>query len=298
MSYPVFSVSSDEKAEPLGSKEKFWCTDPDNVVWLFKYNRKDAGDDWAEKISAELCELIGLPHAAYELAEFDGNPGVVSKIFVPSGWRLEHGDEVLSEHVSTYQRTQARRNPEYTLEAVFNTLERVNPNLPPEWHGVPGIRTSQDLFVGYILFDTWVSNTDRHQENWALLANPETTSCLAPTYDHGACLGTVLTDDERAKRMRTKDRGFSVEHYVTRCRSAFYTKGSRRKMLTIDALNYAKIRYPAATDVWHQRLYGISRAELVSIVNEIPVSRMSAISREFVLRMLDENRTRIVEGDT
>jgi len=43
------------------------------------------GEDWAEKVAAELCELLGLPYAAYELAStWQGNRGVVSPNFLPA----------------------------------------------------------------------------------------------------------------------------------------------------------------------------------------------------------------------
>ncbi len=42
--------------EEMGSKPKFWLLDPARTKWLFKHrHRPNVGDDWAEKIAAEVA---------------------------------------------------------------------------------------------------------------------------------------------------------------------------------------------------------------------------------------------------
>jgi hypothetical protein len=59
---------SAERTEQVGARSKFWFTGSDGRRWLFKETRPDTGEDWAEKVVAELARRIGLPHAEYELA--------------------------------------------------------------------------------------------------------------------------------------------------------------------------------------------------------------------------------------
>lgn len=54
--------------ETLGSKYKFWFDHEELGRCLYKQSRENLGEDWAEKVASELCELLGLPHAVYELA--------------------------------------------------------------------------------------------------------------------------------------------------------------------------------------------------------------------------------------
>jgi hypothetical protein len=64
--------------EAMGSKYKFWFEHPELGRCLYKQARLDLGEDWAEKVASELCELLGIPHANYELAATsEGNLGVV-----------------------------------------------------------------------------------------------------------------------------------------------------------------------------------------------------------------------------
>ena len=66
-----------EALESLGGKFKFWYLDGDRRM-LFKAEERGTGEDWAEKITCQLCECLGLPHVHYEMAELDdGRPGVI-----------------------------------------------------------------------------------------------------------------------------------------------------------------------------------------------------------------------------
>ena len=47
----------------MGTKEKFWFKDVDDIWWLFKYNQRGHGDDWSEKIACEIAGKLDLPHA-------------------------------------------------------------------------------------------------------------------------------------------------------------------------------------------------------------------------------------------
>jgi len=75
--------------ETLGSKYKFWFDHEELGRCLYKQSRENLGEDWAEKVASELCSLLGLPHAVYELAStWEGSRGVVSPNFLPQGGTL------------------------------------------------------------------------------------------------------------------------------------------------------------------------------------------------------------------
>ncbi|BBD67139.1 hypothetical protein NIES4072_55680 [Nostoc commune NIES-4072] len=104
--FPLIEVPLDapEADEDLGTKEKFWFRHQDLGRCLFKKARPNTGEDWAEKIAAELCELLGLPHADYELAVYNDDNGIISPSFLPSqkGGILTLGNEILARIVSNY----------------------------------------------------------------------------------------------------------------------------------------------------------------------------------------------------
>lgn len=103
--YRIIEVPEEaaESTEQLGTKPKFWFADSGGRPCLFKQGRPGTGENWAEKVSAEICGLLNIPHAAYELAVWRGFQGVVSPSFVPAGARLIFGNELLARVVSDYE---------------------------------------------------------------------------------------------------------------------------------------------------------------------------------------------------
>jgi len=84
--FPIRDVSGwpARAEEQMGSKRKVWLAGPDQDPYLFKYVRQDSiggiyGDDWAEKLAAELAKLLGVPAAAVDLAERNGSAGIICR---------------------------------------------------------------------------------------------------------------------------------------------------------------------------------------------------------------------------
>jgi len=184
---------------------------------LFKFRyRPTTGDDWAEKIAAELATLIGIPHAIVELAECRGEPGVISLDFTEKLARgeLVLGNELLLEVDPDYPSTERYKVVRHTVEKVMGVLSQTFVALPADFTPVPEVRSAAELFLGYLALDTVISNTDRHHENWGLLvrgaAEGAREASLAPSFDHATSLGQILTDDERQDRRETRDEGYTV----------------------------------------------------------------------------------------
>ncbi len=298
MAYDIIEVPDDagDSLEPLGTKRKFWYLN-EGTLYLFKQRRPDKGDDWTEKVASVLCHMFGLPCATYELAVHKGAPGTICPSFIPEGWRIEHGNEILSTYLGSYPEGSTHHTREYTLGKVFTAIDHFNPSIPQSGLVDGRIETSAELFAGYIMFDTWISNQDRHHENWAFLVDPQSRRFLAPSYDHAASLGTVLRDEEREDRLTTQDRGRTVQRYVERARSAFYAveRGTKR-MLSIEAFKFAAARYPQAAQVWSERLGNISFHEVEHVLNDLPEARASTMSRKFALEMMRINQARLLEA--
>ncbi|MBT8420663.1 MAG: phosphatidylinositol kinase, partial [Gammaproteobacteria bacterium] len=233
--FPIISLVDDDpdSHEPLGTKEKYWLR-IDDQLHLFKIGRPGTGENWSEKIVAELAELLGLPHAKYDLAMWRGQKGVLSPDIVPKGGELILGNESLAAIYPNYPKHKMRGVQDHTLGRIHTLLTTQSITLPPDWHP-PGdsIVTTYDLFLGYLLLDAWIANQDRHHENWGVIQR-NSQRYLAPTFDHAASLGQNETDAIRQKRLTTKDRRRHISTYVERARSAVYeTKTDNKPLLTL-----------------------------------------------------------------
>jgi hypothetical protein len=81
--------------EPMGSKAKFWCILEDGRQYLFKFPRPGTGEDWAEKIASEIAEVLNIPHAHVDLAQYHSKHGTVTLAVTSEGDTLVHGNELI-----------------------------------------------------------------------------------------------------------------------------------------------------------------------------------------------------------
>ena len=58
--FPIINISSEapEESEAMGTKEKFWFHHEQLGLCLYKKARQNTGEDWSEKIAAELCKYL------------------------------------------------------------------------------------------------------------------------------------------------------------------------------------------------------------------------------------------------
>lgn len=124
-SFPVIDVAEDapEVTEMMGTKYKFWFQHPTLGRCLYKQPRRNSGEDWTEKIAAELAKLLGLPHAQYELASFQGHFGTISLSFLPenSSFSFIPGNQILPPTVP------------HKLDLVLKLIADNKVHLPINW---------------------------------------------------------------------------------------------------------------------------------------------------------------------
>jgi hypothetical protein len=212
MTFPIRSIDQSRATqyEPVGSKPKVWLDGDD---YLFKGEVRGTGADWAEVVASQLCRLLGLPHVEYDLAVFVAGEkvlqrGVICPNMAPGDKELVLGNQLLLDIDKTYPSKQRWKVRQHTVEAVCHALEV--PSRPaskwtadsPEW-----VFDATGFFIGYVMLDAWIANQDRHHENWGLIWDPTVAELqLAPTFDHGAGMACILTDEKRHRHLTTRDR--------------------------------------------------------------------------------------------
>jgi hypothetical protein len=296
--FPIIEVPLDasQDIEDLGTKEKFWYDHPDMGRCLFKKARPNTGEDWAEKIASELCDLLGLPHANYELATFNGENGIISPSFLQREWEkgtLITGREILTQKLPDYPQ-ESKDHSQHTIDNVCNAIETTSLSLPIDWIPPEGINTALDTFVGYLLLDTWIGNSDRHHDNWGFI-DVKDIMYLSPTYDHGSSLGRNEPDSKQQKRLTTTDKGFSVEAYAKKCYSVFYSPDNNtHRLRNFDVFCEMKTRYPNASKIWLDRLADISSSDTLNVIMRIPENRISRLAIEFSHTILKVNQKQLL----
>lgn len=143
-----------------------------------------------------------------------------------------------------------------------------------------------DWFAGYLILDALISNTDRHQENWAVIDDGG-ERWLSPSFDHASSLGFQLTDAERDERLTTSDHQRTVAAYANRAKSKFEGEIHPRDA-ALDAFRRVS---PTFREHWREAVASLPGIE--TIVEDVPRDRMSSAARRFASALYAENHRRL-----
>ena len=262
------------------------------------FPRPFTGEHWSEKVAEQLCEHLGIPHATYELARYRGGIGMTSRSIIDDRdkWRMTLGNQLLMREDANYpghHEGRFVRVKEHTVYSVMAILDgNRTKNRAPFKAELPENMDAAGVFVGYLMLDALISNQDRHHENWAILINLETKEqFLCPSYDHASSLGCTERDEKRMARLTSKDKGYTVEAFVSRATCALYkNKTDKKPLKTIDAFKLASRQRLEAARYWLSRLEALDEETISDILTRVPDEVTSSVAMEFAQRMIFENR--------
>jgi len=284
--YSVIEVRPEWVAETehLGSKRKFWYRQSnEESEWLFKYPQANTGQHWAEKIAAEIADLLNIPHGRVELATFEGEPGSVTESFARDGAELVHGNQVLAGQVLGYHPEGRFRNSDHTLPNIWQAIDSVFAT--PE-----KIARAKQGFAEYLVLDALVGNTDRHHENWGILrerVDNRWHDTLAPSFDHASSLGRELRDmgpKKSRQRLMEADR---VGNYVENGRGGIYW--SAEDPMAPSPLELVRRACEANLSLFRKPLNKLNVLDMFlvgAMVKRVPKDWMSPLAREFALALM------------
>ena len=270
--------------EGMGSKTKFWYRRPGKQEnnWLFKYPRTNTGEHWAEKISAEVAELLKILHARVELAIFEDKRGSVTESFARGGQELVHGNQMLAIFIHGYDPGGKFSQSSHTLENIWRVMDTVF--LKPEDRTLEKRRIAE-----YMVLDALIGNTDRHHENWGILR--ERTSdgwegFLTPSFDHASSLGREL-QDERRGRLLAENR---VSDYAEKGRGAIYwSEDDQRGLSPLELVRRATRLYPDFLHPALEKLERLDERSMSDLVDRVPDHWMSPSARKFAIALVRYN---------
>lgn len=296
--FPEFDVSGWVALdwEQRGGGRNLWVVDQNEGRWLFKpvashTSRGElvlTGEDWAEKLAAEIAHALGVPAAHVELARRHGTPGIISAD-VSEGAHLVLGNEVLHGRNPDYPRSKGGEVPGYTYEAIADALTARGVAPPQEAEPALGVL---GVFTGYLLLDALIGNQDRHHENWAVLSGGDVDR-LAPSFDHASSLGFQLTDTDRQGRCESPDQRRTPEAWARRARCR--PMESRPGLVEL-ALGALRTLPAEVARHYREKLEALSVTTVGTLISRIPAARMSQPARIFVRRVVVENRKRLLDA--
>jgi hypothetical protein len=281
------------ESEQLGTKEKVWVEAPDESAWLFKQVRADErggvrGEDWAEKLAAEVAVALRLPAAQVELATrpfAQGLPrGVLSRYMLPEDHELTHGNELLGGRVAGYAQMRTGEVAGYTVATCMAALDGFDVTPGAD---APDGADARFLFAGYLVLDALVANTDRHHENWGVVQTLGRPPYLAPTFDHASSLGFQEPQD-RKQRLLDID---SAARWTTRAKTKFEGKPHP---IGVAAQALGHLPRPHVAQ-WRERVASLGLDWWRVTLGRIPDELMSQVDRKFAYQIVRLNQEALLD---
>lgn len=284
-----------EADEPMGSKNKMWVSVPGRGIWLFKeprrYGERCSGEHWAEKVACELAGALELPHAAVELATFEGRAGVVSRRFSEledKTVELVHGTDVLAGHVLDYNVNKRRQPSDHTLANIVEAVTKVVVSEPAQ-------SAALHQLAGFVALDGLIVNTDRHHENWAVFRrttlNQPLDYWIAPSFDHASSLGRELPEST-LQRWNLED--WRIDWYIERAKGAVYLDAKHPHGANpLRLVEVARRLRPGMMSPWLERVARIEPGLIIDALDRVPSEIMPGLAKAFTRDMLRCTQQRI-----
>lgn len=297
--YEVFDVSEWEVAadEPAGQEEKKWIVEPKTgLKWLFKppteKNGFRQGEDWTEKVSSELAELIGVPCAQVQLADLSGRVGSISRNLRPQRWEMQAGSLLLSEGNPNYQpgSMNVKGRPGHSLTRIKQLLDGMG--APPGCE-YPSEFGAFDVFAGFMVLDGWIANRDRHDENWSILLPPPGLSSprlLCASYDQAGGLGYNVREEVCVTRLRQND---GVLSWCLRGTAYRFEHDPAVGAITLvdHAIKALELVSADTRSFWMERLMSVTQDTATELLARVP--NLSDHCRSFASEILRINQRRM-----
>lgn len=150
-----------------GTRAKKYLLAPDGKFYYFKRSQLRPGKDytfefWNEIIAYELGSMLGFNMLRYDIA-IDGEiMGCICESMIDSEQEeLIEGVKYLQAYSPTYDPAKKEHQKWYTFDLIERALQSAKIG-----HFIEDI-------IKIIIFDSLIGNSDRHQENWAVISRQQ-----------------------------------------------------------------------------------------------------------------------------
>lgn len=260
----VSSWKLDDRRQVSGTRAKYWLIHPETEErYLFKIPKEGTGEAWAEKIASEIGKKIGFSMMDVNLAKRNNTIAILAKNFVNDQEEFFEGGDLFFTIAEDFDRYQLKY---YDFHNIVKFLSEY------------GLERD---FIKIPIFDALIGNQDRHCDNWGIISSKDGYR-LAPIYDNGASLGFQLKE-ERLKLMFQDANMFRA--YSNRSYSLIGLK-NKMKPKYLELLSEIKLHFPDEIQQYIEQLHNVDRKLLEDIINPITEEVMSAIYKEWVIRLL------------
>ncbi|MBU2915484.1 hypothetical protein [Reichenbachiella agariperforans] len=143
--------------------KKVYLNPSDGKLYYFKqsFNKGERNYEyefWSEIVASEVGILLGFDLLPYHIANRHGVIGCISESMInPTSEELIEGGKYLHAFDSTFEPEDRNKRNKYGFQLILGSMKEF------------GLEVYIQNVIKIILFDAFIGNSDRHQENWAFI---------------------------------------------------------------------------------------------------------------------------------
>lgn len=242
-------------AEGSGRSEKIWLQSKDQKIGLFKFPKFDpetkiiTTEHVSEHIAHQLGVLLNVETAEVDLGTYQGRIGCMSYLLNKPNEAIIEGAVFISGLHPDYDMDEMQELESGRYYCLDHLMElAIAPIMDYKW-------------MQMMIFDFLIGNTDRHQNNWAILiksVNDEKSELDAcPLYDNGSSLCCYISDDA-AEGYLGKDKNRFEALVNSKSRSMIRIDGFlKRRPTHKEVVEYLVEKYPVARAIAKEFCQGL-----------------------------------------
>lgn len=268
-------------SEGSGRSEKIWLVSPTNGdIGMFKFNKSEyTTEHFSEKIASELAQKINLECAKVELGIYNSQIGSFN-------YQINQDDEILIEGIQLINKYYPNYNSDtlydskneeyYSLDMILKSLEQYN--------------FRRDFFK-IVVFDFLIGNTDRHQNNWAILQSDKNTR-LCPLYDNGSSLCCYIQESQIDSYLGNDKMRFNSLVNSKSTSRIRLDKKIKKEPRQLEVLEYLRNNYyEDVVDFIKTILYNINQISVNNLLGEyteeIVSKKRKTLIKKFLMEKID-----------
>lgn len=266
-------------AEGSGRSEKIWLYNPDTQVsGLFKF-KKDitTTDHISECIAYNLAKYLEIPCARFEIGTYHGREGSFSYNIITSDIEAPSLIEGIN-YINLFY-------PEYDDEKFMDLVTGDVYSVEMVKKVTKGIFDFTD-FLNMLIFDFLIGNSDRHQNNWAVIKTGDNTA-FSPLYDNGSSLCSFISD-QQAEAYLGNDLVRWKSLVDTKSKSLVRrTLNDAKRPTHLEMLQYIFHNYRVETIEIAQKISTLSLEKIEEIVELSSENQLHAIKKKLICNFLN-----------
>lgn len=261
-----------------GSRKKRIVLDLKNIkkhklkLGFFKYEKYECSESCSEKISYEIAKILNKPCAEIEFAKDEnGVIGIISYLFIDISNRQQAKTHIDAKDL--FNKSEFERKQFCTITNIKQFLDEFNPKLFKS-------------FLGIMVFDALVGETDRHEENWGLLKTGNQYE-LSPLYDSGCNLLREFKNPDIANKYYDGIKDF--DKYIERSKTLIY-KENGEKYRHMELIKQLYNDYPEIIGKELINLEKLTDKKIKKILNKIPKKFLEKKHKEYIYKYIIKRR--------